>query len=121
LERAVSLPVSPEHWETRVVRLETRQEDIKRQLELTVPLVGAVAVQGLRLDEVKDDVTEGLRSVRSEVADIKAEFRGEIAELKRDEKAKAKERRSMLVALLLAGAGLLGTFASQLIQLRGGR
>lgn len=98
--------MSPENLETRIVRLETRGE----RWDLTVPLLGEVAVMDERVDGLKEDLNEGLRAIRLELADIK-----------RDSVSRAKERRAMLLALILAGAGLVGNYSLQLLQIRGGK
>lgn len=108
--------MTPETLESKVVRVETRQEEHARLLALTVPLVGQVAVQEQRIDDIKDDVTQGFNGVRAEIAEFKKETRTELAEIKRDEKTKARERRALYSGMLLASFGLVGTFVLQLLQ-----
>lgn len=88
------------------MRLETRGE----RWDLAVPLLGEVAVMDERVDGLKKDLNEGLTAIRAE-----------LAEVKRDSSSRAKERRAMLLALILAGVGLVGNYALQLLQIRGGR
>lgn len=108
--------MTPDTLESKVVRVETRQEEHARLLALTVPLVGQVAVHDQKLDDVKDDVTEGFNSVRAEMTEFKKDVRAELAEIKRDEKTKARERRAIYSGLMLASFGLVGTFVLQLLQ-----
>lgn len=102
--------MSPENLETRIVRLETRDEEKARRLELVQVLPGQVAVLESRVDDFRDDLNEGLKAIRAELKEIKA-----------DNANRAKERRTMLLALVLAGVGLVGTFGAQLVQIRGGK
>jgi uncharacterized phage infection (PIP) family protein YhgE len=104
--------VSPENLETRIVRLETRDEEKARQLSLTVPLIGQVAVMESRVDDFKDDLNEGLKAIRDELTQIKRDQ----AKAKEHDADRAKERRTMQLALFLAGVGLVGNFLAPLLS-----
>lgn len=44
-------------------------------------------------------------------------IREELAEMRKDSDARARERRTMLLALFVAGVGLFGSFVGTLVQL----
>lgn len=103
-------PVTPENLTERVVRLETRGDYTAAKLTELSPLSERVAVAENEVAGFKEDLNNGLDALRLELAEIKSGLVD-----------RAKERRTMLLALILAGVGLVGTFGAQLIQLRGGK
>lgn len=96
----------PESTETRLARVEASRDEQREQLKVLTPLVSQYAVLEERLGNVASDLTEGFKALRDE-----------IAEIKRDQKDRAKERRTMLIALFVAGVGLFGTFLATLLPL----
>lgn len=102
--------MSPEDAATRLVRVEEQGKGHDRDLKILMPLVGQYMVLEERYQNLRDDLNNGLDAMRDEIKAIK-----------RDQDERAKERRTMLLALFIAGIGLFGTFAAQLLQLRGGR
>lgn len=100
--------MSPESQETRLVRVEEQVKGHERDIRTVAPLTAQYAVLEERFTSLRDDLNEGLKAIRAE-----------IHEIKKDQAERAKERRTMLVALFVAGVGLFGTFGAQLMQLRG--
>lgn len=100
--------VSPEDRDTRLTRAEERLRTHEKLLEALGPLISQYARLDERLEGLRGDLNDGLDALRRE-----------IAEMKKDASERAKERRTMLVALFIAGVGLFGTFGAQLMQLRG--
>lgn len=102
--------MSTESADARFARLEAARDEHRDQLRMLTPLIAQYAVMEERVGNFGEDLNEGLKAIRAE-----------LAEVKEDRAARAKERRAMLFALVLAGIGLVGTFGAQLLQLRGGR
>lgn len=96
----------PESTETRLARVEGTTEGHRDQLRVLVPLVSQYAVLEERLGNVANDVTEGFKTMREE-----------LAEMKKLQAERSKERRTMLIALFVAGVGLFGTFVATAVPL----
>lgn len=96
----------PESTETRLARLEASREDHADRLKVLAPLVAGHAVMEERYDNLRGDLNEGLKAIRDE-----------IVEMKKDSKERAKERRTMIVALIVCGVGLFGTFVATAVPL----
>jgi hypothetical protein len=62
-----------------------------------------------RVEGFREDLNQGLAAIRSE-----------LAEMKNEQAVRAKERRTMMLALVIAGIGLTGTFVATLLPLLGG-
>lgn len=58
------------------------------------------------MGNLRDDLNEGFKAIRAELSAMKA-----------DQKDRAKERRTMLIALFVAGVGLFGTFVATAVPL----
>lgn len=96
----------PESADTRIARLEASRDEHREQIRQVVPLVAQYAVLEERLGNFGDDLTEGFSAIRAE-----------LAEMKNDQKDRAKERRTMIVALIVCGVGLFGTFVATAVPL----
>jgi uncharacterized coiled-coil protein SlyX len=93
----------PESADTRLARLEASRDEQRELIKQVTPLVAQYAV------------------LEERVRNFGSELRQELAEMKEDQKARAKERRTMLIALFVAGVGLFGTFVATAVPLlRGG-
>lgn len=95
-----------ESADTRIARLEASRDEHREQIRQVVPLVAQYAVLEERLGNLAGDLTDGFKAIREE-----------LAEIKKDQKDRAKERRTMLIALFVAGLGLFGTFVATLVPL----
>jgi chromosome condensin MukBEF ATPase and DNA-binding subunit MukB len=98
--------IVPESSETRIARLEASRDEHREQIRQVVPLVAQYAVLEERLRNFGDDLTKGFDGLRSE-----------LAEMKKDQQARARERRTLLIALFVAGVGLFGTFVATAVPL----
>ena len=107
----------PENVDTRLTRAEERIRDHTEQLKVLWPLPAQYAVGEERHANLREDLNEGFKAIRAELAGIRAESRAELADLRADQKDRAKERRTMLVALFVAGVGLFGTFVATAVPL----
>lgn len=96
----------PERSAERLVRAETRLDEHGKMLAAITPLVAQHAVLDERVENFRGDLNEGLAAIRSE-----------LAEMKRETSDRAKERRTMLIALFVAGLGMFGTFVTTLVPL----
>ena len=96
----------PENTDTRLTRAEERIRDHTEQLKALWPLPVQYAVAEERLTGLAGDLTEGFKAIRAE-----------LAEIREDQKDRAKERRTMLIALFVAGIGLFGTFVATAVPL----
>ena len=92
----------------RLARVEERVRANEQTVRGVAPLTAQYAVIDEKVRALREDLNEGLDAIRTEIASIKT-----------DAADRAKERRTMLWALFIAGVGLFGTFAAQLIQLGG--
>lgn len=102
--------MSPENVDTRLTRVEERVGDQAEQLKFLRPLPAQYAVSEERQAGLRKDLNDAVKSIREEVAAIKTE-----------NAIRARERRAMMITLVLAGVGLIGTWGQQLLALRGGR
>lgn len=98
--------VVPESTETRIARLESSRDDHSERLRMLQALPAQYAVAEERMSNFRDDLNEGLKGIRDEITAIKKETAD-----------RAKERRTMLIALFVAGIGLFGTFLATLVPL----
>jgi hypothetical protein len=98
--------MSPDSENGRLVRLEERSREHTEQLKQLWPLPAQYAVAEERLANFRSDLNEGFTSIRAE-----------IAEIKKANEERAKERRTMLIALFVAGVGLFGTFVATAVPL----
>lgn len=98
--------MSSESAETRIARLEAARDEHREQIRQVVPLVAQYAVLEERLRNFGVDLTQGFDGIRTELADMK-----------KVQADRAKERRTMMIALFVAGAGLFGTFVATLVPL----
>jgi hypothetical protein len=96
----------PESADTRIARLEAARDNHKDQLRALGPLVSQYAVLEERLRNFGDDLNKGFDAIRAELDDMK-----------KDQAERAKERRTMLIALFVAGIGLFGTFVATAVPL----
>lgn len=96
----------PESVETRIARLEASKDDHAERLRMLFPLASAFAVQEERISGIREDINS-----------VGAALRSEIAEMKQTANERAKERRTMLIALFVAGVGLFGTFVATAVPL----
>jgi chromosome condensin MukBEF ATPase and DNA-binding subunit MukB len=96
----------PESADARIARLEGSRDEHREQIRQVTPLVAQYAVLEERLGNVASDLTEGLKAIRAE-----------LVEMKKDQQDRAKERRTMLIALFVAGIGLFGTFVATAVPL----
>lgn len=96
----------PENHDTRLTRAEEQIKGAIDDLKVLWPLPAQYAVQEERLSGLRKDLNEGLEAIRSE-----------ISEMKQTSAERAKERRTMLVALFVAGVGLFGTFVATAVPL----
>jgi hypothetical protein len=95
-----------ESADTRIARLEASRDEHRELIRQVVPLVAQYAVLEERLRNFGDDLTEGLTAIRAE-----------LGEMKKMQQDRAKERRTMLIALFVAGVGLFGTFVATAVPL----
>lgn len=100
--------MTPESQDTRLTRVEEQVKVHERDIRSVAPLTAQYAVLEEKVLTFREDLNEGLKAIREE-----------IAEIKKANAERAKERRTMLWALFIAGVGLFGTFGAQLLQLRG--
>lgn len=77
-----------------------------KDLSVLWPLPAQYAVQEERIMGIRDDINK-----------VGAALRAEIAEMKTTANERAKERRTMLIALFVAGVGLFGTFVATAVPL----
>jgi len=103
-------PTVPEDRDTRLTRLEERVKHNTDDLKVLGPLVSQYAVLEEKFSNLREDLNDGLKAIRAE-----------ITEIKEANKESLKWRRTMALGLTVAAIGLLGNFAAQVIQLRGGR
>lgn len=96
----------PESNETRLTRVEEQVKGHADDLKVLWPLPSAYAVQEERLGGLRKDLNEGLDAIRAE-----------LAEMRKTSTERAKERRTMLIALFVAGVGLFGTFVATAVPL----
>lgn len=96
----------PESNDTRLTRAEERIRDHGDRLKFLQPLPAQYAVAEERMAGLRDDLNEGLKAIREEISTIK-----------KDNAERAKERRTMLIALFVAGVGLFGTFVATAVPL----
>jgi hypothetical protein len=96
----------PENTDTRLTRVEEQLKGAMDDLKVLWPLPAQYAVQEERLSGLRKDLNEGLAAIRDE-----------IAEMKTTSAERAKERRTMLIALFVAGVGLFGTFVATAVPL----
>jgi predicted phage tail protein len=94
----------PESNETRLARLEGSRDEMREQIKVVVPLVTQYAVLEERMSGFRDDLNEGLESIRAELKDMKQETVG-----------RSKERRAMYAGFALAVFGLLANLLLQLL------
>lgn len=111
----------PENTDTRLTRVEERTRGHAERLVKLADLPSQYAVLEERLGNFGGDLNDGLKAIRDELGAMKKDTADRFAEIKEDQAEKAKERRTMLIALFIAGVGLFGTFGAQLMQLRGGK
>lgn len=107
----------PESTETRLARVEASRDEHREQLKVLTPLVSQYAVLEERLGNFGGDLNEGLKAIREELAAMKKDTNDRFTEISKDQKDRAKERRTMLIALFVAGIGLFGTFVATLVPL----
>jgi hypothetical protein len=98
--------VSPDSENGRLVRLEERSREHTEQLKQLWPLPAQYAVAEERHTNLRQDLNEGLAALREE-----------IVEIKKANSERAKERRTMLIALFVSGVGLFGTFVATAVPL----
>lgn len=96
----------PESNDTRLTRAEEQIKGAIDDLKVLWPLPAQYAVQEERLAGLRKDLNEGLTAIRDE-----------IVEMKQTSAERAKERRTMLIALFVAGVGLFGTFVATAVPL----
>lgn len=96
----------PESTETRLARVEASRDEHREQLRVLTPLVSQYAVLEERQRNFGEDLTLGFKAIREE-----------LAEMKKDQADRAKERRTMLLALIVCGVGLFGTFVATAVPL----
>lgn len=96
----------PENSETRITRAEERIRDHTDQLKALWPLPAQYAVAEERMGNLRDDLNEGFKAIRAELSAMKT-----------DQADRAKERRTMLLALIVCGVGLFGTFVATAVPL----
>lgn len=92
--------------ETRIARLEASRDDHTDKLKVLFPLVGQYMVAEERMANLRGDLNEGFNAIRDE-----------LKEMKKDAADRAKERRTMLLALIVCGVGLFGTFVATAVPL----
>lgn len=98
--------MSPEDAAIRLVRVEERVQDHADRLKFLQPLPAQYAVSEEKVATLRNDLNKAIDSIRKEIAEIKTE-----------QAERNKERRTMLLALFIAGIGLLGTFLATLVPL----
>lgn len=96
----------PEDADTRLTRAEERIRDHTDQLKQLWPLPAQYAVAEERTSNLREDLNEGFNAIRAE-----------LKEMKKDAADRAKERRTMLLALIVCGVGLFGTFVATAVPL----
>lgn len=96
----------PENVDTRLTRVEEQVKGHTEDLKVLWPLPAQYAVFEERLVNFRKDLNDGLKAIRDEIDDIKT-----------DAADRAKERRTMLIALFVAGVGLFGTFVATAVPL----
>lgn len=96
----------PESADARIARLEGSRDEHREQIRQVVPLVAQYAVLEERLGNFGEDLTKGFDAIRAE-----------LGEMKKDQADRAKERRTMLLALIVCGVGLFGTFVATAVPL----
>lgn len=96
----------PESTETRLARVEASRDEHRELIRQVTPLVAQYAVLEERVANFGQDLTQGLEAIR-----------GELGVMKADQRDRAKERRTMIVALIVCGVGLFGTFVATAVPL----
>jgi hypothetical protein len=96
----------PENTDTRLTRVEEQIKGAVKDLEVLWPLPAQWAVHEERIASVQKDINKGFNALRDE-----------INEMKQTSSERAKERRTMLIALFVAGVGLFGTFVATAVPL----
>jgi hypothetical protein len=101
----------------RLAKVEASRDEHREALKVLTPLVAQYAVLEERVGNFGDDLNEGLKGIRKEMAEMKASTAKTFAEMHDDQKTRARERRTMILALIVCGVGLFGTFVATAVPL----
>jgi NAD(P)H-nitrite reductase large subunit len=107
----------PESADTRIARLEASRDEHRELIRQVTPLVAQYAVLQERLGNFGGDLNEGLGAIREEVAELKKNTAKQFDSMHDDQKSRSRERRTMILALVVCGIGLFGTFVATAVPL----